>query len=810
MSFGDSRPTFALPMSELFTSVPAQTQSKFLDELNPTQCNAAMAVEGPVLVVAGPGSGKTRVLTYRIAYMIEAGIKPWEILALTFTNKAAREMKARIEKVVGSRAHKVWAGTFHSIFARLLRIEADKVGYSSNFTIYDSADSLNVIKAIIKEMSLDTQTYNPNGIRSRISLLKNNLIPPKAYAKREDLLTEDKMSKRPHFQTIYTRYVGRCKQSGAMDFDDLLFRMFELLQNHEEVRQKFQERFKYVMVDEFQDTNTLQYAIVKKLVQYEGSKRNICVVGDDAQSIYAFRGATIQNILDFERDFNKYGIRTYKLEQNYRSTESIVAAANSVINNNKRQIQKKIRSEKGVGERIKVIRGLSDTEEAKRVIDAIQELKNRQHLRNSDMAILYRTNSQSRIFEESLRRANIAYRVFGGVSFYQRKEVKDAIAYLRLAVNPHDDEALRRVINFPRRGIGDTTMGKVAAFASARGHTLYTTIESHLQEAGLAGATANKLRGFAHLLQQFQTKVAVDDAYESAMYILQQSGLYKLHQNDTTIEGVSRLENVEALLDGIKEFVDDDEVVLGLVLPGQEEPTFAADADNLPDDKSLSSYLQNIALVTDADKDDAGSTDYVSLMSIHAAKGLEFPAVFVVGMEEQLFPAFRSLDNPDDLDEERRLFYVAITRAEAYLYLTYATSRYRHGNVRYNEPSRFLEEIPSDHIEDSSGALQRRRLDPTATGAANLVPRARVSGAFAKYKNGERGYKVDPKDFKASPVERIIPGVQVLHMKFGKGKVLSVDGGKQSRVATILFEGIQNPQRKLALKFAKLQVVGEL
>ena len=795
-------------MSDLFAAAPgapAQPQSKFLDELNAVQRQAAMAVEGPVLVVAGPGSGKTRVLTYRIAYMIEQGIKPWEILALTFTNKAAKEMKARIERVVGGRANSVWAGTFHSIFARLLRMEADKVGYKSSFTIYDSADSLNVIKAIIKEMSLDTQTYNPNGVRSRISLLKNALVPPRAYAKREDLLTEDRIAKRPHFQTIYTRYVARCKQSGAMDFDDLLFRMFELLQNHDDVRQKFQQRFKYVMVDEFQDTNTLQYAIVKKLVQYEGSKRNICVVGDDAQSIYAFRGATIQNILDFERDFDKHGIRTYKLEQNYRSTESIVAAANAVINNNKRQIQKEIRSEKGVGERIKVIRALSDTEEGKRVVDNIQELKNRHHLRNADMAILYRTNAQSRIFEEYLRRSNIAYKVFGGVSFYQRKEVKDAIGYLRLAVNPTDDEALRRVINFPRRGIGNTTMQRLSAYASQHGLTLFDTIQGALPEAGINGATAKKLRSFTHLITQFQGKVATDDAYESAMYILQQSGLYQLHQNDTTIEGVARLENVEALLDGIKEFVDDDELVVGLVLPGQDEEPAPA-----PTDKSLSSYLQNIALVTDADKDDAGNTDYISLMSVHAAKGLEYPAIFVVGMEEQLFPAFRAIDNPDELDEERRLFYVAITRAESFLFLTYATSRYRHGNVRYNEPSRFLEEIPAGHVEDSSGALERRRIDPTATGAANIVPRARVRGAFAKHKSGQRGYKVDPKDFKPSPVERIVPGAQVLHMKFGRGKVLSLDGGKASKVATILFEGIDNPQRKLHLKFAKLQVVGEL
>ncbi len=553
----------------------------FLNGLNPTQRQAAEAIEGPVLVVAGPGSGKTRVLTFRIANMIEHGIKPWEILALTFTNKAAKEMKIRLEKVVGQRGGSVWAGTFHSIFARLLRGEADKLGYQKSFTIYDSTDSGNVIKAIVKEMSLDVQAYPHRGIHSRISLLKNNLITPKAYQQREDLLLEDKIANRPHFGTIYTRYAARCKQSGAMDFDDLLFRMFELLQNHEEVREKFQERFKYVLVDEFQDTNTLQYAIVKKLIQYEGSPRNICVVGDDAQSIYGFRGATIQNILDFERDFAKHGIRTYKLEQNYRSTEHIVQAANEVINHNKRQIQKKIRSEKGVGEKIKVIRALSDTEEGKRVIDSIQELKNRHHLANSDMAILYRTNAQSRIFEEYLRRSNLAYKVFGGVSFYQRKEVKDAIAYLRLAVNPRDTEALNRVINYPRRGLGNTTLGKLNNYAVESEVTPYDVILGGLAEAGLAGKQAGTLRDFGHLMHLFAQKAEKEDAYETAMYILQTSGLYPALQKDTTVEGVSKLDNVEALLDGIKEFVDDDELVVGLVLPGQDEEPEPAPTDKI-------------------------------------------------------------------------------------------------------------------------------------------------------------------------------------------------------------------------------------
>lgn len=789
------------------TPVLPHLDSPFLAELNTIQRQAATAIEGPVLVVAGPGSGKTRVLTYRIAHMIETGIKPWEILTLTFTNKAAKEMKERIEKVVGKRANSVWAGTFHSIFARLLRSEAERIGYKSNFTIYDSGDSQNVVKTIVKEMSLDPTVYKPRGVLTRISLLKNSLVTPKAYTKREDLLTEDRIAKRPHFQTIYTRYVNRCKNSGAMDFDDLLFRMFELLQNHEEVRVKFQKRFKYIMVDEFQDTNTLQYSIVKKLVQYEGSKRNICVVGDDAQSIYAFRGATIQNILDYERDFKQHGIRTFKLEQNYRSTEHIVAAANEVINNNKRQIQKKIRSEKGVGERIKIIRGISDTEEGKRVTDSIIDLKHRLHFSNSDIAILYRTNAQSRVFEEYLRRANLNYKVFGGLSFYQRKEVKDAIAYLRLAINPTDDEAIRRVINFPKRGIGDTTFSKITKYATENGLTIFETIQTSLAEAGLGGKVVATLRGFAHLITQFQQKAQTEDAYETAMYILQQSGLHKLHQDDKTIEGVGRLQNVEALLDGIKEFVDDDELVVGLVLPGQDE-----EPEPAPVEKTLTNYIQNIALVTDADKEDPDNQDFISLMSIHAAKGLEYQAVFVVGMEEQLFPAFRSMDNPEDMDEERRLFYVAITRAESHLFLTYANSRYQHGNLRHNEPSRFLEEIPEIHLEDVGGHLKKSRVGGVQFGdSSDIVPRARVSGAFGKARAGiSRGYKVDPATFAPSPTDKIVPGAQVLHMKFGKGKVLSLDGGTNAKVATILFEGIDNPQRKLHLKFAKLQVVGEL
>ncbi|MEO1713811.1 MAG: UvrD-helicase domain-containing protein, partial [Bacteroidota bacterium] len=498
------------------------TQSSFLDQLNDVQRQAVTATEGPVLVVAGPGSGKTRVLTFRIAHLIEKGIPPWEILALTFTNKAAREMKERISKVVGDRAQRVWAGTFHSIFARILRTEAEKIGYPTNFTIYDTEDSKSVIRAILKDLNLSPDVYNINAVRSRISSAKSNLITPKMYQDDTSLMEQDRIAKRPFLHKIYMEYTVRCKRAGAMDFDDLLYRLYELLQkNPDGVREKYQQRFRYLLVDEFQDTNTLQYAIVKKLVNYEGSARNVCAVGDDAQSIYAFRGATIQNILDFEKDFGPFGIQVYKLEQNYRSTNHIVQAANEVITYNKKQIPKTIWSDKGDGSHIKVIKAMSDNEEGKRVVDAIVEQKNRHHLSNKDIAILYRTNSQSRIFEEFLRRYNIAYKVFGGLSFYQRKEVKDMLAYFRLAVNPKDEEALRRVINFPKRGIGNTTLDKLSAEASAQNKTIWEILPT----MQLPARTRTNIGKFVKIVQGGIAKAKQADAYEAALLIAKSSGL---------------------------------------------------------------------------------------------------------------------------------------------------------------------------------------------------------------------------------------------------------------------------------------------
>lgn len=751
----------------------------YLKQLNDVQQKAVMQTDGPVLVVAGPGSGKTRVLTYRIAYLIETKAKPWEILTLTFTNKAAREMKARIAKVVGEKADKVWAGTFHSIFAKILRIEAAKIGYPSNFTIYDTDDSKSVLTSILNEMRLDKQVYNINACLSRISSAKTKIITPVLYARNEQLMEEDRIVKRPKMHQIYAKYTARCKRAGAMDFDDLLYRLFELLhKNPDGVLEKYRERFKYVLVDEFQDTNHLQYRIVQKLVNYEGSPRNICVVGDDAQSIYAFRGATIQNILDFEKDYTPHGIQTFKLEQNYRSTDHIVQAANEVITFNKNQIQKTIWSHKGAGQRIKLIKALTDTEEGKRVADTIVEQKNRHHLSNSDIAILYRTNSQSRVFEEYLRRYNIIYRVFGGLSFYQRKEVKDLIAYLRLAVNTKDEEALKRAINYPKRGIGKTSLDKINDLAGQQDLTMWEV----LLQAPVGGRTKKSIVSFMKTIQKYQQKAKDLNAYEAAKYIAQDSGIMTLLKTDTTTEGINRLDNVQSLLDGIKEFVESD----------LEE---TADVE----DKSLASYLQSIALLTDADN--AKSEDAVTLMSVHAAKGLEFPSVFVVGLEENLFPSFMSKDTIEGVDEERRLFYVAITRAESYLTLTYSASRYKNGKMRYNDSSRFLEEIDLSHLD----ADVPRAKKSFATQDTTEV-RSSIRGSFRRTAS-IRPPVVDPATFRPNPSSEIKAGQRVLHLKFGEGFVKAIDGAGDKRVATITFEQLNNEEKRLMLKFAKLQIL---
>lgn len=756
----------------------------YLDQLNDVQRMAVSTMDGPVMVIAGPGSGKTRVLTYRIAHLLNNGILPWQILALTFTNKSAKEMKERIEKIVGSGANRVWAGTFHSIFARILRVEAHRIGYPNDFTIYDTDDSKSVIKEIIKTLKLDPKVYNVGAIRARISSAKSNLITPKAYVVNEDLMTSDKMNRRPMTHLIYEKYTHKCLKAGAMDFDDLLLQMFKLLyQNPDEIRLKYQRQFQYLMVDEFQDTNFLQYEILKLLCVYEGSPQNICIVGDDAQSIYSFRGATIENILMFEQDFPR--LKTYKLEQNYRSTDHIVAAANEVINYNKNQIQKKIWTENIGGHKIKVIKAVTETDEGKRIADSIVEQKNRFGLANRQIAILYRTNSQSRVFEECFRRSNIAYRIYGGMSFYSRKEIKDLIAYLRLTINPKDNEALKRVINFPRRGIGKTTIDNLIALSNDNDMSIMEV----LTQVDFNARSKKSIGVFMQIIQKCAYKTKELNAYDAALFIARTSGLIAHLKADTTIEGMNKLENVNSLLDGIKDFVEDD--------------TLEEGEDATVQDRSIAGYLQNISLMTDADQDD-GEQDTVTLMSVHAAKGLEYKSVFVVGLEENLFPSYMSMSSPEQIDEERRLFYVAITRAEAHLTLSYANSRYQYGQMRFNDASRFLEEVPESSI-DAISSIKRNAGGFSDGGSTSGLGTPKLLGNFKKISRAPMSLAIDPKDFKPSPSDAIKEGMKILHMKFGEGIVQSID---DRSVATIVFDQLSdNSEKRIMLQFAKLQIL---
>lgn len=754
-----------------------QVSFSYLDELNQVQRDAVTNIDGPVMVIAGPGSGKTRVLTFRIAHMINSGVFPGNILALTFTNKAAKEMKTRIEGVVGQGANRVWAGTFHSLFARILRVEAHRLGFPNNFTIYDSDDTKSVIEEVIKTLNLDKKTYVAAQIRSRISSAKSQLITPKIYAMNESLLAEDRMSGKPLIYQIYEKYVAKCLKAGAMDFDDLLLQMYKLLyQNTDNVREKYQRQFRYIMVDEFQDTNYLQYEILKMLCLYPGSPRNICIVGDDAQSIYAFRGATIENILMFEHDFSD--LKTFKLEQNYRSTSYIVNAANEVISNNDKQLKKKIWTDKEDGPKIKIIKSMTETEEGKRVADTIIEQKNRFNLANKDVAILYRTNGQSRIFEEALRRYNLAYRIYGGLSFYQRKEIKDLIAYMRLTVNDKDDEALKRVINYPRRGIGDSTIEGIQQIANDNDVSMWevlTKVEFN--------ARAKKSVGeFVELIHKFKKYALDNDAYRTALYIAKNSGIVDLLKAEGTAEAEGRIENITSLLDGVQEFVEDDVIEAG---------------EEVVRDKSMATFLQTISLMTDADNDKENN-DTITLMSVHSAKGLEFKSVFVTGLEENLFPSYQSLSMPDMVQEERRLFYVAITRAEKYLTLTFANSRYNFGQTRFNDQSRFIDEISADNIDALSSIT---REDAKQQKPSFGEPKV-LQGAF---KPKQLAPKIDPKDFKPSHPSLIKQGQKVLHLKFGEGEVLSVD---QGQIATINFPfATDGKEKRIVLQFAKLQIL---
>lgn len=780
-------------------------QHEYLSELNAEQKLAVQHLEGPLMIVAGAGSGKTKVLTTRIAHLMQNGVDPFNILALTFTNKAAAEMKERIERILGnSEARNLYIGTFHSVFAKIMRVEAQKIGYPSNFTIYDADDAKSLIKSIISENKLDDKIYKPNLVYSRISSAKNGLIGPGQYLQEPAIMQEDARANRPLIGQIYAQYASRCFKNGAMDFDDLLFKMYELLKTLPEVLAKYQHRFKYVLIDEYQDTNTAQYKIVKMLAAvYE----NICVVGDDAQSIYSFRGATIQNILQFQNDYDD--VKVIKLEQNYRSTQSILKVANTIIGNNKNQIPKNLWTENDEGEKIKLVRTLTDNDEGRFVADAIAEQKLRNHFSNKDFAILYRTNAQSRSFEESLRRMNIPYRIYGGLSFYQRKEIKDFIAYLRVVSNPQDEEAIKRIINYPVRGIGKTTLERTLIAAHETDKPLWEILQSPTAY-GFKGNAAAAIENFVIIIKSAQTMLSRGNAYEVAYEVGKASGLVKDLYADKSVEGLQRYENAQELLNSIKEYTE----------------TPNADGE-LEDDKSLGTYLQNITLLTDADKDDEENQDVVKLMTIHAAKGLEFPCVFAVGLEENLFPSAMSLYAREDLEEERRLFYVVITRAKTRLWITFTNSRYRFGQLVQNDPSRFINEIPEDNVDKSYAGLAgargtvgaprgnsaggngfgtqrsnyaKKETSTPTTAASQLIAARNAAGGAQTY------IHTPSADFSPSHPSEMAPGKRVEHQRFGFGEIKSLDGNPNNRMATIVFEK-EVGEKKIMLQYAKLKII---
>jgi len=737
---------------------------KYLEDLNSSQKEAVLHPKGPCLVIAGAGSGKTRVLTYRIAHLIKQGIDPFSILALTFTNKAAKEMKNRIEGIVGTEARSLWMGTFHSIFARILRTEGYKIGYPPNFVIYDTQDSKNLIKAIVKEQNLDPKLYKENFVFNRISNAKNRLISPLEYKNNPILQEEDSSSLRPMIGEIYKIYSERCFKSQAMDFDDLLFNTNTLFSEHIDILNKYQQLFQHVLIDEFQDTNYCQYLITKRLASVS---RNIFVVGDDAQSIYAFRGAEIRNILKFEDDFND--LKTIKLEQNYRSTKTIVNAANSVIEKNKSKISKEVWTDNEDGELISIKKSFSDNEEGKIVSNLIFEEKNRNQLTNSNFAVLYRTNSQSRSIEEALRRIGLKYKVFGGVSFYQRKEVKDLIAYLRFSINQNDEQSFRRIINYPRRGIGQTSVDKIITISNKENISLWDVI---LRSSELLNSRINNLlTPFKDLIISFSNFSKNNDAYTTASHIASNSGLLKELWDDRSIEGISRYENVQELLNSIKEFLDND--------------------DNK--NKKLEDFLQEISLMTDQDKEDDSNEEYISLMTIHMAKGLEFSVVFIVGVEEDLFPSQMMISSREDLEEERRLFYVAITRAMKKLYLTYSSTRYRYGMLKDCEKSRFIKEISPAYLDFDNFNTNRSLVSNVLKEKKrNLSPIKKVSTNNSS-------------SIKSSNIDDLIEGVNVKHDIFGIGKIKKVENHSNQKKAIVNFKNVG--EKTLLLNFAKLKVI---
>lgn len=764
-----------------------QTQNEvlvtnLLQGLNEAQRAAVQHTEGPVMIIAGAGSGKTRALTYRVAHLIEQGADPFNILALTFTNKAAREMKDRVMQLVGNEnGRNVWMGTFHAIFARILRIDGHLLGYPSNFTIYDTDDGKRLIKTILKSQDLDPKVYTPSFVLHRISGAKSNLFTAEDYINNSEIRAADAAAGKPLIGEIFQSYNNRLKRAGAMDFDDLLFNTNVLFRDYPEVLYKYQHKFKHVLVDEYQDTNHAQYLIVKRLVALH---ENICVVGDDAQSIYGFRGANIQNILNFRKDYPDHAL--YRLEQNYRSTKNIVNAANEVIAHNKDQIKKTVWTDKETGELISLLRAGSDREEGVLVSNSIFGYKMSKQLPNSSFAILYRTNAQSRSIEEALRKQGIPYRIFGGLSFYSRKEVKDLLAYFRLVINPKDEEAFQRIINYPARGIGKTSLEKLIVLANQHQCSLWEICEQiGTFKGGLNSGVIAKIDAFVTMIKSFASQLHKKNAFELAKHITQSVGLVKSLKEDDSPEGISRIENIEELLNAIMEFTE-------------KEATPALDENTKEAPKSLASFMQDVALLTDADKEDKTSTDYVSLMTIHASKGLEFPYVFIVGLEENLFPSIQSLGTRADLEEERRLFYVALTRAEQKVTLSFAESRYRWGSLGLCEPSRFIEEINPDYIELPKRA---RPASGTYSQPASQKPSSNMRPLTKK----EAATQSQSEPFEGDDCAALQNGMEVEHQKFGRGKVIALEGQGANRKATVYFNGFGNKQ--LLLRFAKLKIL---
>lgn len=755
-------------------------------DLNEKQRIAVEYTEGPSMIIAGAGSGKTRALTYKAAYLLRRGADPFNILALTFTNKAAREMKERIMKLVGREARNVWMGTFHSIFARMLRVEGHRLGYGRNFSIYDTDDSKKLINSIIREKRLDKKAYPTNYVLNRISGAKISLMTPEDYGKNAEILQSDKISGKPLIVDIFKAYNARLKKADAMDFDDLLFNTYVLLDSFPEVLYRYQRKFNYILVDEYQDTNLVQYMITKKLA---ANDENITVVGDDAQSIYAFRGANIQNILNFQKDYPD--TKVFKLEQNYRSTKTICGAANKVIAFNKEQILKEIWTDNTEGAKIRMVRNSTDSEEGNMVAGSIFENMMNYQLPNSAFAILYRTNAQSRSFEEALRKRNIKYRIYGGLSFYKRKEIKDLLAYFRISINHKDEEALNRIINYPARGIGKTTMERVVAIAGKAGVSLWEVI-SDPQRYGLNihSGISSKVSSFVTMIRSFAVQLRKKDAYEAGKLIASSSGILKDLYEDKTPEGVSRYENIEELLNAIKDFTK--QALTEAELSEREVPF-----------RTLDEFMQDIALLTDADEKDKDDGNHVSLMTIHAAKGLEFPYVYVVGMEENLFPSVQSLNSRADLEEERRLFYVAVTRAMDQLTLSYAENRYKWGMLTPSEPSRFLEEIEEKYLDKPFRAAGKGLYAPSD------IPGKSASGVTSTFIHKKKLKKIrgtyDDAGPAGSPQEDIQVGMEVEHLRFGRGKVQSVEGYGGNKKATVFFK--QVGQKQLLLKFAKLNVL---